>query len=516
MMQTVRRFCLAVALLALIPRASMGEESEDLQWLLPPPEIQRDMDPTLVPVGRGAIFVPAMSDPRMEPPYTVYQGKAEVGTAPVGTRVIVKPGTYEVELGSGSGQDRLRRSITVIEGRTAILKPDWAGLRVQVVDENLVPIRSQYELIEFPTLHNLGIGFGAQLEQGEEIRTWILEPGLYMLLKPGESYQARTNFFTFRTRPGHLEQITLVVNPDSGDFLGAGEVNVLGPGSTEGNKWVLSAVVGGALSLIMQRNLTGAADTTTLGPSFYVDGVAQYNGDEHLGYGRLSIDEAFTQEDWARFEKNTDFFRMDVLYAYRILPIFGPYVRLGMESRLFPGFEYFDEKKDVVLKDGDTEVRRFEGKEEFQLSPPFMPLTLKGGIGLRVSTPPSTWIDLWALAGFGGRYTFANNMYTKQDVSDTPEIEVGRLSSFWSYGLESTVVARANLSRWVVLNTEFEIFVPVEEFNRPTLRWDSNLGLRITSFISVNYIYRMLYEPDINEELQHDHQALLRFSYKFL
>jgi len=142
-------------------------------------------------------------------------------------------------------------------------------------------------------------------------------------------------------------------------------------------------------------------------------------------------------------------------------------------------------------------------------------LTLKGGLGLRLNTLPATWYSLWALVGIGGRFTFTGDMYKDADIDDTDQFEVELVDSFRAYGLESSVVLQLALSRWVVASSEFEGFAPFDDLAKPTLLWDSNLGLRLTSFVSVNYGYRMVYQPEINEDFQHDHRVQLRFSYKF-
>ena len=492
-----------------------GDPAKEGRWQRPSPEIQRDMDPTLVPVGRGAVFVPCMSQPLLEPAYSVYCDGKLVETVPVGTRVIVEPGTCRVVLGAGAEGDRVERHVTVREGKTAIVKPDWAGLQVQVVDANTIPFRGAYELLALPDFVVYGVGMGAQVEQGEQVRTWILEPGLYMILRVGESYQARTNFFTFRVRPGVLEQIILVVDPDTGDFLGAGEQSAFTAGSQLTRDLTLSAVVGGCLSLTHQTNITGAADTTFLGPSFYLDLLARYSPARHFFYARLSSEEAFTQEDWGRFEKNVDFLRADVLYAYRLLEWMGPYARLGLETTVFPGYQYFD-KPTTVTRSKDVGVSRvWSDVEEFKLSDPLYPMVVKGGTGLRFNTLPNPFIDLWTLLGVGGRMTYTDLMFVPDDDTHTLEFEVNRVADFRSLGAEATVVLRTSFSRWVIGNTEFEVFVPFDELSRPTMRWDNNVSLRLTSFISLNYIYRLKYEPEITTDFQQDHQALLRFSYKF-
>ncbi|MBM4370826.1 MAG: hypothetical protein FJ098_04185, partial [Deltaproteobacteria bacterium] len=475
-----------------------------------------DQDPTLVPMGKGAVFVPCMSDPELEPPWMLYQGRQQVASAATGTRIVVRPGTYRVILGSGPVGDRVVREVTVVEGKTAMVPPDWAGLQVQVVDENAIPFRGEYELVHLPGTQNYGVGRGAQIEQGERVRTWLLEPGLYMLLKVGESYQARSNFYTFRVRPGYLELLTLVEDATTGDFRGAGEQRAFGAGSALQRDLVLAIIVGGGVNLTSQSNVTGVADKTTLGPSFYFDTLLQYTRLRHYVYGRLNLQEAFTQEDWGRIEKNLDFWRLDGLYAYKLLPFLGPYVRAGIESTLFPGFLYFEDRRDVSwIQDGEPR-RTWKDRRQFQVTDPAFPLVLKGGTGLRFNTPPLPWLDFWALLGVGGRFTFTSDMFTSRDDVATTAYEIGRIRSFEEFGAESTVLARASITRWVLLTTEAEVFAPFDDFLAPTFRWDNNLALRITSYVSISYIYRMKYEPSINGALQHDHQALLRFSYKFL
>lgn len=502
---------IVAALWGLLLCGTVSANEVDLQWLAPSAEIQAQMDPTLVPVGRGAVFVPVMSDPLLEPAVVLTQGGDEVASGPAGKRLIADPGEYGIEFAARTGSGRIRRTVTVREGKTTVVTPDWAGLRVQVVDQNAVPFRGLYELVALPGMDAMGIGHGAQVEQGESLLTWLLEPGLYMVLKVGESYQARQNFFTVRLRPGTLEQITLVVDPDTGDFLGAGEMTIHGAASRAHRDLLLSGLIGGGISLASQSNVTGVADRTELTPSFYFDLIARFSPGKHYLYGRFNSEEAFKQEDWDHFEKNTDFVRVDTLYAYRLLEFLGPYARFGLDTTLFPGFLYFDTDTTVETDKG----AKYNGVDVFRISDPFFPLTLKPGAGLRFNTLPSTWINLWALVGVGGRFTFTGNTFKDADLSDTPEFEVAAVDSFRSYGLETTVVLNFALTRWVNANTEFEGFVPFDDFEHPTLRWDNNIGLRITSFISVNYIYRMKYEPELNEELQHDHQVQLRASYKF-
>lgn len=506
-----RAGCLLVV--CLLASGVCGQERNGhKQWMQPDPAVQMDMDPTLVPVGRGAVFVPCMSYPLYEPSYTLFKDGEAVGTAQAGRRVVAAPGDYQVEFGSGTPDLRYLKTVTVREGKTTLVEPRWGGLRVQVVDDNSIPFRGLYELVGVPSMENFGVGHGAQVEQGESVRTWILQPGLYMLLKVGESYEARSNFFTFRVRPGILEQIVLVMDSETGDFLGAGEMTVYTAGRKVFENLTLSGVFGGGASLSSQQNITGVPDSTELAPSVHLDFLLQYSPGKHWVYSRLTTEEAFTQEDWGRIEKNVDFLRVDGLYAYRTWPFLGPYARAGMESTLFPSFLYFADDTTVVNGTGTV----LSTADQFRIADAFMPLTTKGGAGLRFNTLPSPRMSLWALVGAGGRYTFTGEMFKAADLEDTDEYEVDSVDTFWSLGLESTIVLQFVISRYVIANTELEAFAPFESMDKPTLRWDNNVALRLTSRLSINYTYRLKYEPELNEDFQHYHLLQVRLSYKFL
>lgn len=501
-------------LLGLLAGSGALAQGPERQWLMPDPQIQKDMDPTLVPVSRGAVLVPSMAGPDTEPMYELHQGPRRIGSARCGTRIIAEPGEYSVVIIGNTEPFSVRRDVRILEGKTTVVDPDWSGLRVTVIDENGIPVRGAYEVISLPSMKNLGVGFGARVERGELLTTWLMEPGLYMILKLGESYQARKNVVTFRLRPGFLERITVVMDSETGDFLAAGEMlfGDLDVGKTR--EFNASAVIGGGVAFASQQNIPGSANETSVDPEVFVDAVATYARQKHFWYFRLSINELFTQTDWKVFEKKTDIFRVDALYSYRLNPYLGPYARLGMETTIFPAISYFEPRTDVVQLRRGAVVRTWPVRDEFYLAPNFFPLVLKGGTGLRLNTPSLPFLDFWALIGVGGRITFAKDTYVSIDNSTTPAYEIEAVNSFGSPGLESTLVGRANLGRWVTLNTEFEVFLPFDRPESPALRWDATTSLRLTAWVSINYIYRMKWEPEIIEGLQQDHQALLRFSFK--
>jgi hypothetical protein len=213
-------------------------------WLLPSPAVQLEMDAELIPVGKGAVFVPAMSEAAAEPPYLVLDAQGEVvARSPTGSKTILAPGRYQVKVGSGVEEQMLNHQVTVHEGHTTLVKPDWAGMIVRVVDEHGTQIRGTYEIFALPSGEDFGLGLGADETRGETLRTWLLPPGRYMLVRSGETPRARTDFLTVQLEPGELTHFTLVQD-EEGNFEGGGVVDRW-EGRTEIENWRLGLIVGG-------------------------------------------------------------------------------------------------------------------------------------------------------------------------------------------------------------------------------------------------------------------------------
>ncbi|MEO1173671.1 MAG: hypothetical protein AAFX94_16720, partial [Myxococcota bacterium] len=79
---------------------------------------QLSRDSTLIPFGKGAVFVPAMTNPLDEPPVTVYQAGRQIREAKTGERIVLNPGNYAVFVGSGSEEQRLSFATEVREMNT--------------------------------------------------------------------------------------------------------------------------------------------------------------------------------------------------------------------------------------------------------------------------------------------------------------------------------------------------------------------------------------------------------------
>lgn len=486
-------------------------------WDALPPAEQLAADPTLIPPAQGAVFVPAMTDPRLEPPYLVMKDGRILQTVPTGRRAVVDPGIYEIRLGSGPAEQRQRRRVLVKEGQTTVVPATWGAVVIQVVDERFTPFRGNYELLALPERRSLGVGLGADVELGDEVRTWILAPGRYMLIRTGENFQARRDFFTFRVGPGEQIDLTLVIDKEDGSFMGAGEIEL--PDRVVRNKDLrVNLVLGGDAEANRRSDVVGFRSGFGFTVGGFVDFLLQYKPPKHFVYARLKLEEKQVKLPGEPFQKDLDELKFDTVYVYRVVPWFGPYVRVGAQTALFPGTVNFDSPTEVIQVDGNDQPIRSLGthKGEFEMSRPLAPSELKGGAGLGFIVVASNWFDANIRVGFGGRMLFTRGLLSSRPSDTKGVFRVFRRDDASQYGIEATAVASLRISRWVLATTELELLEPVHDWKHPIVDWESNIGLRLASFVSLNYVFKLLLDNDRSDHLQTEHRLMLRFSWQIL
>lgn len=497
--------------------AQSADRSRCDTWDVPCAREQVERDPTLVPVGKGALFVPSMTEPGREPQYVVRKDGRIVESLPVGRRCVLDPGVYEVRIGSGDIEERIVRKVLVKEGRTTTVPVTWSGLVVNVTDERSQPFRGSYELIRLPERRNLGLGLGADVELGDEVRAWILEPGSYMILKTGESLQARRDFFTFRVLPGELLRLTLVMSQEDGSLLGCGEV-AMSERQTALEDWRLHLVLGADAEFNRRASVVGYPSGYGFTLGGYLDFLAQYKPDKHLVYTRLRLEEKQIKLPGLPFQKDQDELRLDALYVWRVLPWMGPYVRFGGKSTIFHGYANFDSPRQVDLVDDRGNVTGTLGTHEgkFELSKPFAPIEVKSGAGLSFIITASYVLDANIRLGFGTRNLFNRRLLTPKGTASNGAYLVQRREDAFQYGAEATAVASLRITRWVLATTEFDFLEPIQDWRHPVVTWDNNIALRLVSFVSLNYIFKLVSDIERSDSLQTEHRLLLRFSWQIL
>jgi hypothetical protein len=492
------------------------------RWMAPSPDEQLKADTTVLPAKQGAVFVPAMSaDGADEPETLVYQGEMRVASGQNGRRIILPPGSYALRIGSSPLDQMMSIPVQVTAGRTTLVPVTWSGLAVQVVDRNNVPHRGSYELIQVSDRQPYTVGFGADTLLGERIRTILLTPGLYRIVRPGANYRARTDFSTVVVPEGGLVYYKLVLDPDDGRLLGAGVVppNELGL-VEQGSAWTRSLTVGVGVPLSASSNVVGAANQTSIGADLTFDTYLIYDRDKNYAGIIFEVEESFVRidpeiGDTLPVQKTIDRLRFDMIYTRLMTPRVGPYVRFGLLTNMFESSVLVAENTTVVkrLLDGTQTIEFVPANNDFTVGDPFAPVLLREGAGVNVRLVRGRVSSLDWRAGLGFRQNRFNGAFVLDEEAPNALV-YSEVESFNEVGLETTVVGTVRLGR-LLLNTNLDLFGDFNELDRPTTDWRNTFSWRLTGDLSVDYRLDIFKQPQVTDDTQLRQTIQFRYSWSY-
>jgi len=515
-------------LLALCAAHAQSDEQEvdPYRWVAAPLVEQMD-EATQVELraGKGAVYVPTVSNPADEPAVLIVDER-KVRTHGTGEVVPLRAGSYVVIISSGTPSQGVSVPVEVFKGEITEVPVTWGGLRVEVVDERLIPHRGSYDLIRMDDRQAYGTGFGVDTLQGEALQTWLVPPGLYKLVQPGGNYRSRTDFATVHVPEAGFVRYRLVVDPDTGEFRGAG---VVLPGefgdiqAKRGSRWANSLVLGADGALTQSRNVIGLVNQMVVTGDVFLDGQMVYTGTKHFFSVLGQLEEGWSQVRPQEAEplpllQTRDSARLDGLYTYFMTPRVGPYIRGASETRLFPSHVLLTEDTTIVAIDPQgNEVREdFAANETWRVSDAFTPTILREGAGLNTRLSNSKLLTLNVRVGFGLRQNYYGGALVLDDDDATPQaVEYVEIETFGQQGMESTVTASARLG-FAVYATDLEAFGDFRDFTRPSMEWNNALTMRLTDNVSLRYQLSADYLPQVQSEVQFEQSALLRASWALL
>lgn len=517
---------LAIAAVVAVPPAVAQTDDGLYAWLAPSASEQLAADETVVPSGKGAVFVPAMTEGADEPDVLVFRGDERVATGKSGQRIVLDPGSYTVKVGSGTVSQMMSMPAEVAAGRTISLETGWAGLRVQVVDTQNIPVRSTYELIRAEDREVMGTGYGADTLQGEALRTWILQPGLYRIVRSGETFRARRDFATAFLPAGGLVHFKLVLDPETGDFRGAGVVapEEIGVKTAESETlWTHAGTASGALALNSTSDVVGTANQSSLALNLFLDVYSTYENGPHTISNIFEVEEGFLQVDPEIGKKlptqqTQDRLREDFLYTRYQNERWGPYVRFGLLTNLFKAETLATEPIAVAYNelDGSRRVVNVGANEQYQTADALGSLRLREGFGINVRLLRNERATINWRGGLGLRQNLFNNAFVEQDLASTPELDLFEIDDFNQEGVEMTLLASARLANRLSYLGDLEVFADVDDTGDPTIDWRNTLSYRLSRFLSLDFRYDLLDFPQVSDKTQVRQSLLLRASFDVL
>ena len=493
-------------ILIALPLLAGPALGDSYTWIAPPGRGQLEQDPTLIPKGKGFLFVPTMTGSLNEPSFLVLQGNKPIREASPGTGVLLSPGNYKLLVGSGTDLQMMIRTVPVQEGMTTLVKPFWAGLVINVMSENRTSINESYELYRESSQESYGLGFGVEEERGEAVKTWLLPPGVYSVVRLGDNIST-TRKFSVRLEPGELVQRNLVVDTKDNTFIGfypPAQYGLLA--QVADSRWKTSLQLSGSPRLSTSQNKTGT-DRSVLALSAEVIGSSVYNTDRHYANLRLDFEEGFTREEGDDFRKSVDEFEVRATYIYRLSKRIGPYLRGVFNTKLFAEEKRFDQPRRLLMRTGH-QTEYTTSISEFTLSPPFSPLELRQGIGINSQVISSFPLNLDMRVGFGARQNYFTDTY---DLNSSGTIAL-KLEDQTSTGLEAVLLLRSRFSRFPSLDSEFDILISETDTDTWEFTWENSLRFPLSRFVNVVVVFDFERKQPV-QRLQSEQQVLLRLNY---
>ena len=83
-------------------------------------------------------------------------------------------------------------------------------------------------------------------------------------------------------------------------------------------------------------------------------------------------------------------------------------------------------------------------------------------------------------------------------------------------GAESVTEVGWTVMENVVLNVKLEIFAPLKQFDRMTVRSDNTLSAKVNKYLSVNFNIQLINDPDVQARSQIKQTLAVGFSYTLL
>ncbi|MDD5675420.1 MAG: hypothetical protein PHC61_14715 [Chitinivibrionales bacterium] len=493
-----------------------------------------------IPMGKGAIFIPRMStDANLEPDVDILDSTgAVVLSDKVGKKICLMEGNYTVLLGSGSHRQLIARKIRAVESKINPLIPDWCCLAIDVVDQNNLPMRGEYEITRIDEFEPFGHGYGRDQNLGEELKTWVLKPGIYKIFSVGLSYNTLVNFITVRLLPGEMTHLLLVENSSDFKIISGGTTEVkLKQARASHFKYGLD--IGGSVLFSSNQNYVDTtANKTTI--ALLANTGLQYKNGKHEFNFTLRLNEGLNFTDFKIAHLNTDLdeFHFTALYIWRFLHWFGPYGRFEVLSTLFPQYHYFDDQKGghYYLKlNPDSSLSTIDSvNATLRLAPSFSPFTIQAGLGGNLDVVKTRFLETKFRAGFGfSREASWSTVLLTDSTSlrpadtafirsilpiNAPHAVVRRAqdTSLYSYGPEADLNALARVGRWATIETELQVLIPLQRLSHPDYDWTTTISWRIIPPVTLDYQYTYQDHPSAvleTERRQSLHRILLRFSY---
>jgi len=488
-------------------------------WLSQPPNDQILTETVDDQLAFGRLFVPVMSVSDWEPYVRIYDSvnNTVMGEYRPGKSIFLKPGKYTLLFGSSDDPiDMIQKHFTISEHQTTIIEPDWSGLIVNVINENMEQVRYGYEIMHMGSGISAGTKYSKDESSFNDINsTWILPPGKYKIVKQGEQYNTITNFTTVKLNAGELTEMTVVIN-DIQNFIGAGEIGLLEKFDKRKKAWRNILNLKGSVTFRSYNDEIEEENKTDILSKAKADNKFIYDLKPYYLNFRQVLNEEFNKQDAIKeFRVSLDELKFTNTAIYYFNKVFGFYGEINLDTKIFPN-NYYDISADSVRINSRNGTSILSGIDKFKLSDSFTPVSTEESAGLNFTFIKSSASELYLRAGFGFKQNFNDNVYVySSELSSDSIYTFSELDDVYSNGLTFTAGADFNFTNNITYISLANLFYNLDGDRNYNLTWENDLLFKLFKYVSLdyNFILKYDYTADKSNYIIYDNRLALEFSY---
>ncbi|MDD3050633.1 MAG: ABC-type transport auxiliary lipoprotein family protein [Candidatus Cloacimonetes bacterium] len=466
-------------------------------------------------LGMGKLLMPALTDSDMEPVYDIYTSNwTFVDNGIMGEPVLLKPGVYNIKFGSGTDIQKQSKEIEVIPGKKTIVEPDWACLTVNVIDENRNSINTRYEIFDIKTTESYGTGRGVLEEKGEKVPTWVLPAAKYKLTVNSMPFNTYTDFVTFDLIPGYIKDMVIVVDSETGQIRGAGELYT--DETLRSRKGKISSAIHANANITNDNSQDKDKPVTKITFNTQLDTRFEYD-EFPIQYTFKNLIEIGTIKDTdTDFRIAQDNFSLKNTFIYYFFKYLGAYVRADASTHFFQEKINNPSTANFKFVDRNDDVSYHLNTKSIKVKNAIFPLSLKEGIGMNLRLLNSTRSNLNLRAGYGMTQDFNKDYYSYsgQITENDTKFEVYKENeNVLQEGMEMSVVSSFMLPFNVTYSSNADLLIPFDKNKSANFEWENIINLRLVRHLSLDYKVNFNYKKDHNNYLLINQTLYLRLTY---
>lgn len=285
--------------------------------------------------------------------------------------------------------------------------------------------------------------------------------------------------------------------------------------------WTPGIQLGAGFNVMQSRGVVGLQDGFTLSVAAAIDASLEFNEGMHEWRNDLRLSAGVTRSPaLEEFEKSNDALEFETQYLLHVVPIFGPYARVELNTTMFPSTESSPTPVTYAITNADGTVTTRTARD-LDLTDPFTPFTFREGLGLFVQPIEEDPIAIELKGGLGAEQTIASG-YAIVDDSATPEIEVKELTDTYVIGAEAVadVWGFFDEEKRIGYSVGADVLVPFKTSDLPPgddrelqdlvhVRVDAGLDVKLFDWASIGYKFSAHREPLLVDDVQVTNSLLL-------